>query len=204
MSSERLPDDYFDALYAGNADPWGFHARWYEQRKRALTLALLPRPRFASAFEPGCSVGLLSEGLAGRCDRLLATDISSVALAAAEKRLAGHDHVRVARWALGGAWPQESFDLVVLSEVLYYLGRPLLEQVVVEATAALRPDGVLLAVHWRHPVEDYPLGGDEVHAALAAAPGLSRTAGYRDDDFLADCFARVPPPMSVAAREGLV
>ena len=32
---------YFDQLFAGNDDPWAFRQRWYEQRKRALTLAVL-------------------------------------------------------------------------------------------------------------------------------------------------------------------
>ena len=35
---------YFDQLFAGNDDPWAFRQRWYEQRKRALTLAVLTRP----------------------------------------------------------------------------------------------------------------------------------------------------------------
>ena len=40
-----LTGDYFDRMYAGAADPWGFGSRWYEQRKYALTLAALPGRR---------------------------------------------------------------------------------------------------------------------------------------------------------------
>jgi len=58
-TARSLPAEWFDAFYtAGGDDPWGFTHRWYERRKRALTLASLPRERFARAFEPGCSVGL--------------------------------------------------------------------------------------------------------------------------------------------------
>ena len=39
---------YFDRLFADNDDPWAFRQRWYERRKRALTLALLTRPRYAA------------------------------------------------------------------------------------------------------------------------------------------------------------
>ena len=37
-----LPGDYFDGVYAAGPDPWGFTDRWYEERKRAVTLAALP------------------------------------------------------------------------------------------------------------------------------------------------------------------
>lgn len=205
MSPERLPDRYFDDLYAGSADPWGFQDRWYERRKRKLTMALLPRPRYRYGFEPGCSLGVLTEALAGRCDRLLATDVSPAALSAARERLGGQDHVTFRSWALGDAWPDEQFDIVVLSEVLYYLQAPLLREVLPRAVAALAPGGTLLAVHWRHPVADYPLGGDEVHAELGRTPGLAVTARYQDLDVVGECFQRIPPePVSVATAEGLV
>ena len=45
-----LPPAYFDAMYQGAADPWGFQDRWYEQRKYAVSLALLPAVRYRSAL----------------------------------------------------------------------------------------------------------------------------------------------------------
>jgi hypothetical protein len=59
-------------------------------------------------------------------------------------------------------------------------------------------------VHWRHPVAEHARGGDDVHARLAATPGLGRLARHEEEDFLLDVFTRVPPAaVSVAAREGL-
>lgn len=55
-----VEDRYFDGLVAGNDDPWAFRQRWYEQRKRAITLAALPRPHYRAIFEPGCANGELS------------------------------------------------------------------------------------------------------------------------------------------------
>lgn len=201
----RLPDRYFADLYAASADPWGFTDRWYERRKRALTMAALPERRYTNAFEPGCSVGVLTAELAARCDRLLATDVSGEALDAAAERLAGLPQVELRRWALGDPWPDEApFDLIVLSEVLYYLGAELLAEVLPAARDALSPGGTLLAVHWRHDVADYPLGGDEVHARIAELPGLARLGGYRDEDVLIDVLLRVPPAVvSVATADGL-
>ena len=87
----RLPDAFFDAMYDADPDPWGFEDRWYERRKRALTTAMLPRERFRNAFEPGCSIGTLTDLLAPRCDRLTATDVADSALDSARARAARND-----------------------------------------------------------------------------------------------------------------
>ena len=75
-----LGASYFDGMYARSADPWGFTSRWYERRKYAISLAMLPRERYRRGFEPGCSIGVLTRQLAGRCDRLLACDVAAAAV----------------------------------------------------------------------------------------------------------------------------
>jgi hypothetical protein len=52
-----LGASYFDAMYRAAADPWGFEDRWYERRKYAISLALLPAERYCRTSEPGCSIG---------------------------------------------------------------------------------------------------------------------------------------------------
>lgn len=37
-----VEDSYFNELFLNSDDPWAFKQRWYERRKRALTLAALP------------------------------------------------------------------------------------------------------------------------------------------------------------------
>ena len=76
-------------LYRDGADPWSFETSAYEARKRAVTLASLPHGRYRRAFEPGCSIGTLTEQLADRCDRLLAADVSERAVARNRARLGG-------------------------------------------------------------------------------------------------------------------
>lgn len=200
-----LPESYFDALYEAEPDPWGFNHRWYEERKYALTLAALPRRRYRSALEPGCSIGVLSALLADRCDALLSVDIAAEAVAAAQQRLAGRDHVTVRRLSLPDEWPDGRFDLVMLSEVGYYLGHEDLDRLLARTVGALEPGGDLVAVHWRRAVEDYPQPGDEVHRRLAHDfDELARTVRHEEADFLLDVFTRQPPPArSVAQREGL-
>ena len=202
-TSATLTEHYFDAFYDGKEDPWGFESRWYEIRKRALTIASLPRPLFSSGLELGCSIGVLTAELAGRCARLVATDIAERPLAAARARLAEQSHVSVLRADASVDVPRGPFDLVVLSEVAYYWSAEDLQRVLERIDAALSNDGVLVACHWRHPVDGYPERGDDVHASIRAHPAWSLLSEHREEDFLLDVFAR-PPAESVARQTGLL
>src|SRR4051812_50160637 len=67
-----IPARYFDELYAGERDPWEFETSAYEQAKYDATLAALPRPLYRRGLEIGCSIGVLTARLAGRCASLVA------------------------------------------------------------------------------------------------------------------------------------
>ncbi|WP_029251848.1 PIG-L family deacetylase [Paraoerskovia marina] len=199
--ASSLPAEFFDDFYSGRADPWGFETRWYEERKRALTLAALPRRRFASTLEVGCSTGVLTAELAGRSDRVLGIDIARAPLEVARRRLG--PAVELGTFQTPHEWPTGRFDLVVLSEVGYYWGARDLELGIRRAVDSLTDDGVLVACHWRHPVPEYPTTGDEVHAALLTVSGLVTIARHEEEDFVLDVL--VPPPGdSVARQEGLL
>jgi Nodulation protein S (NodS) len=201
----RLPDAYFDRMYAASADPWQLQERWYERRKFAITLALLPHPRYRHAFEPGCSVGVLTEQLAGRCDHVTATDVVPAALDATHRRLsqAGRrEHVTLLCRSLDEAWPSTDFDLVVVSEVGYYLKEAALRGMLDRELPRLTNAATVVAVHWRHRVADYPLTGDHANDVVAATPGLHLIASYRDDDVAIDVFDTASSA-SVAARTGV-
>jgi cyclopropane fatty-acyl-phospholipid synthase-like methyltransferase len=203
--STRLPDAYFDQMYAGVDDPWQLSSRWYEQRKYAITLALLPNRRYQHAFEPGCSIGTLTALLAGRCDRVTAVDVADAAVRGADARLrdAGcRDRVTLVRSSVAAVWPPGSFDLLVLSEVAYYLEEDALAGVLGRECARLQPGANVVAAHWRHPVADYPLSGDAAHAVIARTPGLTPLACYRDRDVVVEVFD-TGDGRSVAAREGV-
>jgi hypothetical protein len=45
-----LDPDYFAERYAASPDPYGLADRWYEARKYALTVTMLPRQRYGAAF----------------------------------------------------------------------------------------------------------------------------------------------------------
>ena len=199
-----LDQGYFDQMYAATDDPWGLATRWYEARKYALSLALLPERYYQEAFEPGCSVGVLTAMLAARCGQVLAWDASAGAVRSAAARTASLPNVCVRQGTVPGDWPPGHFDLVVFSEVLYYFAGGELDEVLDAGVASLRPGGTMLAVHWRHPVADYPRTGDEVHQVLAVQAGLARLAEHREPDFLAEVYIRTDgEPLSVAQTGGL-
>jgi SAM-dependent methyltransferase len=200
-----LDPGYFRERYAASPDPYGLAERWYESRKYALTVAMLPRERYGTAFEPGCSIGVLTTRLAARCDQLLACDAVPEAVASAQARTAELPGVRVEQRVIPKEWPSGSFDLVVFSELLYYFDGADLDELLRLGAGALRPDGHLLAVHWRHPASDHPHTGDRVHEILAGRDDLARLARYRDPDFTAEVYSKTDGDLrSVAQAGGIV
>jgi SAM-dependent methyltransferase len=200
-----LPDSYFDEKYAEAADPWQLEARWYERRKYAITLALLPYPRYRHAFEPGCSIGVLTEHLTLRCDHVTATDVAAAALDAAHRRLVeagSRERVTLLHRSLDEPWPTTQFDLVVLSEIGYYLDAGELRKVLDREVPRLMRGTGVVAAHWRHQVADYPITGDHANDIIGATPGLNHVGGYRDEDVVIEVFD-TGAPVSVAARTGV-
>jgi hypothetical protein len=201
--SSTLRAEYFQRLYDESTDPWRISDGWYEQRKRALVLAALPLPRFAIGFEPGCSNGELTVLLAGRCDRLIAWDIVEGAVNRTRERTIEMPGVEIRTGGLPDDWPDETADLIVLSEVGYYLDETDLTRAVSQAKGRLVDGGTLLAVHWRHDAVDYPLTGDRVHEIISAEEALFRLGRYCDEDVLIDVFRR-GDAASVARVQGLL
>ena len=185
---DSLGRGYFDALYARTPDPWGLSSSEYERRKYADSLAALDGRRFHDAVEIGCAIGELTAVLAPACEAYLGVDIAEAALAQARRRNADARHVRFERLALPGQTPEGRFELIVLSEVLYYFSRADLARVGAWVEASLAPDGAALLVHWLGETPDYPLSGDEavttfldVTAATLTTDRRWRRAHYRLD-----------------------
>ena len=194
LTTPRPPREVFEELYRTNSDPWQFEDSFYEHRKRALCLAMLPRPHFTAVFEPGCSIGVFTGELAGRADTVLSTDISERALELAGQRLATAGNVRLEQGTVPRDWPQGRFDLVVVSEIGYFLQHSELLEVAERSETSLTDDGVILLCHWRHPNEGWELTGDQVHDAFRARNGLRVIAEHREEDFRIDVLARAETP----------
>lgn len=181
------PLSYFDGMYADNPDPWGFDRRPYERRKQDLTIAALPAGRhFARAVEPGCANGALTARLVEVCDEVIAFDPIASCVERATDRLDG-TNARIQQGQLPTAWPDATVDLVVLSEVAYYLDTAAQEQLDAAMARSMTDDGILVAVHWTGPT-NYPRTGEEVHAHLDTLPWLERLTSLVDPQFVLDVW----------------
>jgi cyclopropane fatty-acyl-phospholipid synthase-like methyltransferase len=165
MSEPRptLKAEHFDSLYAADPDPWNFGASPYERGKYALTLNAMPQPRYRSALEVGCSIGVLTQSLAARCDALVAIDAAQSPLVEAKRRCADLPNVRFDHIFVPGEWPDGQFDLILLSEVVYYLNREDVGRLADRVTCSLPRGGSVILVHWTG-LTNYPLSGDEAAA----------------------------------------
>jgi hypothetical protein len=185
-STER---SYFEEMYRDSKDPWEFESSQYEQRKYAITVVSLPRHRYRSAYEPGCSIGVLTELLATRCDRLLSSDIIPSALQHAEARLQRKSHVRLEERSISDQWPSGPFDLVVLSEIAYYFSAADLGRVMASVMDSTVRGAHIVGVHWRGQT-NYPLTGELSHHIIGETPSLVNVVHHREEEFLLDIWER--------------
>ncbi len=196
MSDPRVSirPDYFEMVYRANADPWGFETSDYEAAKYDATLAALPRVRYRTGFEIGCSFGVFTQRLAQRCNRLLAVDVVPEVLDRARSRCRDLPHVRFSLMEAPGELPEDRFDLIVLSEVAYYWSVEALTDARRALAERLLPGGHLILVHWTPWVHDYPQTGDQVHDAFKEDAGpsgpLHHLLNQRDATYRLDLFER--------------
>jgi SAM-dependent methyltransferase len=177
---------FFEARYRGSSDPWAFASSSYELNRYRATLNALSRLSYRRAFEPGCSVGVLTAALAQRADQVIACDISATAVASAKERCREFRNVEIYHRDVAAGPPAVDFDLMVFSELGYYFSVVQLKKIVRRLTGRLEPGAEFVAVHWLGVSPDHVLPGDLVHEVLSDSfPGerlvSSRHAGFRID-----------------------
>jgi peptidoglycan/xylan/chitin deacetylase (PgdA/CDA1 family)/GT2 family glycosyltransferase len=181
QDSPRVSDQqYWESIFE-LPDPWGYTNN-YEQLKYAQTLSLIDGMRIERAVELACAEGHFTVLLAPRVGHLLAADVSATALERAAVRCRDHANVDYQQLDLRtGTLPQE-VDLIVCSEVLYYLDPPEVRELAGRIRDALRPGGVLVMAH-AHVLTDEPTatGFDWGHAHGAKGLGaiFANTSGLR-------------------------
>jgi LmbE family N-acetylglucosaminyl deacetylase/SAM-dependent methyltransferase len=190
-----LSVDFFNDFYSQGDDPWHFESSPYEKGKYKATLAALSRETYQNAFEIGCSIGVLTKMLAKRCKNLLAVEPADVPLQKAKERLKDDLHVRLQKMQVPQEFPDEQFDLILLSEVGYFLSWSDLEKLANRITEHLEPGGQLLLVHWTPVVPEFPLTGDQVHDFFMnlcqQKKQLKNVLHQRHEKFRLDLFEKI-------------
>jgi SAM-dependent methyltransferase len=184
-----ISDEHFLGMYDAKDDPWDLATKWHDQRKYAVTMASLPRAQYRRGYEPGCSVGLLTAMLAPRCEDLLAVDCVDSAVEQTRAAVREFPQVRVGRAMVPQELPDETFDLIVVGDLLYYLSGPDLAAFLTGLAERLEPGGDLVSVHFRDRAGGN-YDGFNVHESLAGLDGLTRVVRHEDEWFLLDVYRR--------------
>jgi cyclopropane fatty-acyl-phospholipid synthase-like methyltransferase len=151
----------------------------------------MPKPRYRLALEVGCSIGVLTRLLASRCDAVVAIDASEPPLVAARRRCLDMPGVRFEQMFVPNEWPGGVFDLILLSEIVYYLSRDDVGRLAKRVLRSLPSGGSIILVHWTGST-NYPLSGDEAAGLFIERIGstcvVERADRYRQ--FRLDMLAR--------------
>jgi SAM-dependent methyltransferase len=187
----RFDAAYFEGLYAADADPWKFETSAYENAKYDATVAALGGRRFGCVLEVGCSIGVLTQKLAPHADAILALDIAPAAIETARARNRDLTHATFVAGGVLDADLEGPFDLILFSEVLYYLTAGELVQAAHRTRTLLAPGGEVLLVNWLGKGH-HPLSGDEAANGFVKALGsdLTRTRRIRRRRYRLDHLRR--------------
>jgi SAM-dependent methyltransferase len=190
MNKRSRSAEHFKRLYHDNPDPWNFKTSAYEQQKYEATLAALGNRRFEMALEVGCSIGILTRRLASRCNRLIGVDFVPDAVAMARARCAPLPGVSIQQMQIPQQWPEGQFDLILFSEVLYFLDEHDLRETCELTLRSLLPGGLVLLVNYTGVTDD-PTNGDDAAALFikASFPALRPILQNRDSLYRLDLLA---------------
>jgi hypothetical protein len=104
--------------------------------------------------------------------------------------MADADHVQVRVADFPSDWPDGTGDLVVLSEIAYYLTDEGLAVASARLERWLEPTAHVVAVHYTGDT-DYPRPGASIAPWLDAQPWLERLVSIADPSFDLGVWARV-------------
>ena len=175
--SAGAPHAFFDGLWQ-DGDPWRLETSAYDQGKYARELDVLGPRRFERVLEIGCGAGAFTRRLAAIAERVVAIDASAAAI---NRARASRPDPRIEYRVTGaveldpladGPW-----DLIVLSETIYYVGwqHSFFEVgwLARQLAASLRQGGVLLMTNTIGS-DDHPL---QMNSLLATYRDLFVNSG---------------------------
>lgn len=180
--------DTFDRLYSDDPDPWNVDTSSYELQKRQAALDILPNRRFSSVLDIGCGSGVLALQLSNQNGDVVAVDVSRTALKLAADRLKDKANVSFHVLEVPSEWPTGTFDLIVISEVLYFLSESEIIQTSQKAAECLADEGVCLLVNWTGH-NDLPVNGEQAAALFRASSRWSTLEHNEDDTFRLDLLS---------------
>ena len=207
-TASLMTEEYWEDVFVIE-DPWDYGCSDYESWKFEQTLSLLPGGQIKNALELACAEGHLTARLAPLVDNLVAVDISPTAIARARARCADLENVdfRVANLATDKL--PADLDLILCSEVLFYLSFDVLRRVAPTIAAALNPGGHLLLAHGNLITDDktrtgfdwgHPFGATTIGKVFGALDELVLAQELRTPLFTVQLFRRAKKPSDKRER----
>lgn len=190
-AKDAVPAAHFDSLFTQSRDPWRYDNEPYERDRFRRTVAALAGRHYNSALELGCANGALTEQLAPLCDRLLATDASPAALRVARDRVGGLAGVVLEQRSMPQDMPDARFDLIVASDMLYYLGLDGVVALMAAIERSTTPDARIFLASYLGETETVITGEMASEIAIAHLPGWTAIHSERTDRLRIDVMARL-------------
>lgn len=139
-------------LYAKYHDPWGTYHR---QKQVDKAMGLLPPKQYSRCLDVGCGLGDFAQAASGFCDAVVAIDISPLAVEKALCRLSKQSNIQFHVKNIRTYNPDFKFDLIILGDVLYYLGDKIMEsefkKILKKISDMLEIEGRILITHYIAP-----------------------------------------------------
>ena len=172
--------DGFERLFRTEIDPWDYRNSPFEAYKRGILIRACGARRHGRGLELACANGETTLRLDRRCLRLTAVDASPTAVAAASRRTSGLPRVTVGLCKLPDEMPRGPFDLIVASEIAYYLTPNDLRGLILKIRAALAPGGRVVVLHHLRRFDDAAQLPSLAQAAVRRSLGRSMQAVFAE------------------------
>ena len=188
----------FENKFRDNIDPWDYTHSRFERAKRGVLLRACGPSRHGRVLELGCAIGETTRGLAKLSLRLIAVDASPTALKEAMRRVPRSRGVRFQCAILPDEMPRGPFDLIVTSELVYYLRAHHINPLADRIFAALAPGGMTVILNHRRPFDDAAvlpaLAHLRLRCRLATRMNVLKNASHRHFDITVLQRTRLPRP----------
>ncbi|WP_292508948.1 trifunctional glycosyltransferase/class I SAM-dependent methyltransferase/polysaccharide deacetylase [Mesorhizobium sp.] len=187
--------------YFATEDPWNYGSS-YEQEKYERQLEILPAGPIGRALELACAEGHFTRQLAPHLGHLTATDISAIAIERARARCSDQPNVEFGVLDFCADTLPGEMDLIVCSEVLYYLDDLAeLRRIAKKIVEALAPGGSFINAHAfvlrdnleRTGFDWNTFGAQAISETLAATEGLVLDRSIQTELYRIDRFRRLSP-----------
>ncbi|MBS9722021.1 methyltransferase domain-containing protein [Tianweitania sp. BSSL-BM11] len=192
----------FEALFQNAIDPWNYRTSRFEARKRQDLLRACGSGKVGRGLELACAIGETSRALMSRCLTLVATDGAPTALAEAKRLTPQNMRIDYRAGILPRDLPRGPFDLIVVSEIAYYLPARQLDGLARSLLKAVAPGGTIVVLHHVIPFDDAAQLPAMAQARLCRAleARMIRVHGKRQRRYVAAAFRRKTGPITNGSK----